>query len=291
MTALPAQLESKLSLWESDPALLEADQFARRLEIQDDLDRLFIEPALHPDSTQHLDSSDLRQRARALNLKFESINSDLFASIRRQIQTGACPPQFTSILHNLTTPPRGLAYDYLDDLVAGVFQFNPPAEEPRALSSDSVFYQPTPARHIFHLITAAALRNTDTLIDLGSGLGHVPLLVSICTGASSIGIELDPTLAACAAKCSEALNQRNVTFHAQDARQADLSSGNVFYLYTPFTGSTLSAVLESLRNQSSLRPIRICIFGPGTLTLREQVWLKPITPPATDQITIFVPRR
>jgi len=300
MPALPAQLESKLSLWESDRALLEADQFARRVEIQDDLDRLFLErpfidrhfiaPAFHPDSTPHLDSSDLRQRARALHLKFESVNSDLFASIRRQIQAGACPPQFASILHNLAAPPRGLAYDYLDDLVAGVFQFNPPAEEPRALSSDSVFYQPTPARHIFHMIAAAALRNTDTLIDLGSGLGHVPLLVSICTGASSIAIELDPIWVACATKCSEALNLGNVTFLAQDALQADLSSGTVFYLYTPFTGSTLSAVLESLRNQSSLRPIRICTFGPCTLTLREQVWLRPLTPPATDQITIFVPR-
>jgi hypothetical protein len=290
MPALPSQLESILSLWEADPALLDADRFTRRVEIQDELDRLFTDADLGPDSTEHFDTPDLSQRARALHLKFESINGNLFASVRRQIQAGACPAEFASILQTLATPPRGLAYDYLDDLIAGVFQFDPPSEEPRALSSDAVFYQPTPARHIFHLITAAALSHTDTFIDLGSGLGHVPLLVSICTGATSIGIELDPAWIASAVKCATTLNLRNLTFLAEDARHADLSRGTVFYLYTPFTGSALAAVLDSLRIQSALRPIRICTFGPCTLVLREQVWLKPLTPAATDQIAIFVPR-
>lgn len=295
MHAPPRQLESKLSLWESEPALLESHQFARRVEIQDDLDRLFLDrlfiaPALHPDSTNHLGSPDLRQRARALHLKFESVNSDLFALIRRQIQANVCPSQFTSILHNLATPQRGPAYDYLDDLLAGVFQFDPPAEEPRALSADSVFYQPTPARHIFHLITAAALSDTDTLIDLGSGLGHVPILASICTGAASIGVELDPALVATAAKCTATLNLRKVSFLPQDARQADLSSGTVFYLYTPFTGATLEAVLDSLRIQSSLRLIRICAFGPCTHTFAQQTWLRASGVPDPEQISIFVPR-
>jgi len=272
-----------LSMWESDKTLLESGQFARRIAIQEELDCSVYDAAPRAPNS-------FLCRARTLATTLESINDNLFTSIRSQIKAGVCPAEFEPILRDLAIPPRGLAYDYLDDLLAGVFQFDPPAEEPRALSSDSVFYQPTPARHIFHMITAAALRSTDTLIDLGSGLGHVPLLVSICTGATSIGIELDPTWIASAAKCTAALNLHNVTLLTQDARHADLSSGSVFYLYTPFTGSTLSAVLESIRNQSSLRSIRVCTFGPCTLTLREQVWLRPLTPPATDQITIFVPR-
>ena len=284
MRAHPSQLESILALWESDTGLLESDNFARRVAIQDDLDRLFPDEPLHPDS-----SHNLINRARALHLKLESVNTKLFASIRRQIQTGTCPSEFSSILHTLTIPPRGLAYDYLDDLISGVLQFQPPTEPLRALHSESVFYQPTPARHIFHLISSAAITKADTLIDLGSGLGHVPLLASICTGASSIGIELDPTWIASAAQCANTLNLRNVTFLAQDARQADLTRGTVFYLYTPFTGSTLQSVLNLLRTEASLRPIRIGTFGPCTLVLCEEAWLKPLTPPAADQITIFVP--
>jgi hypothetical protein len=296
MSAPPGQLESLLFEWESDETLLDSAHFARRIGIQDELDRIFTGEVLHPNSSPgfanaNRTNSDLSSRARALHLKLESINLELFNSIRRQIQTGTCPTEFLPLLRDPSTEaPRGLAYDYLDDLIAGVLQFKPPIEEPRPLSPDSVFYQPTPARHIFHLITAAAITSADTFIDLGSGLGHVPLLASICTGATAIGIELDPIWITSAINCAATLNLRNVIFLAQDVREADLSSGTVFYLYTPFTGSTLASVLESLCNQSTQRPIRICTFGPCTLAVGNEPWLRPIIPPVSDQITVFLPR-
>ena len=281
-----SQLESKLAGWESDLSLLDPAGFAHRFAIQDDLDRYFFEPvplALDPDR-------DLLSRAHALSTKLDLVNERLFNSMRRQIQRGACPAEFLPIMRDLATPPRGLAYDYLDDLLAGVLQFEPRSVEPHPLEPDSVFYQPTPARHIFHLIGAAAITTADTLIDLGSGLGHVPLLASICTGATSVGIELDPTWVESASKCAGTLNLSQTTFLTQDAREADLSSGSVFYLYTPFTGATLASVLQSLRKQASLRPIRICTFGHCTLAVSDQPWLIPATSPVADQITVFLPR-
>ena len=234
---------------------------------------------------------NLANRIRAFSAKLNLLNDHLFASVRREIKTGIFPSEFQRHLrHFASDPPSGQAYDYLDDLIAGVLQFEPPPAEPRPLGSDSVFYQPTPARHIFHLITAAAITKTDTLIDLGAGLGHVPLLVSICTGATTVGIELDPAWIASAKNCAGNLSLSNVSFIAQDARVANLSSGTVFYLYTPFIGSTLATVLDALRDQSLLRPIRICTFGPCTLSVGYQRWLTPLTPPATDRITVFLPR-
>jgi len=289
MEARPNQLESMLSQWQSDDSLLDSGHFARRMAIQDELDRLFTHDAFHRDASPNPGSPDLGNRARALYLRLESINNELFTSIRGRIQAGNCPAEFAVILHNLATPPRGLVYDYLDDLVAGVLQFNPPSGEPRPLGPDSVFYQPTPARHIFHLIGAAAISESDTLIDLGSGLGHVPLLATICTGATSIGIELDPDWVASATECAHNLNLQSVTFRPQNARSADLSSASVFYLYTPFTGDTLAAVLESIRNQSTRRPIRVCTFGPCTAIVGNEPWLKPITPLVSDQVSVFVP--
>lgn len=286
MKAFVSQLDSLLDQWESSQSLLEPAHFADRMAVLDDLDRYSSGPV----STESVSQQSLAQRSRALSAKFEAINKRFLQSIRRQIQAGICPAEFTSILHDFAIPPRGVNYDHLDDLIAGVFQFEPPSDEPRALDPASVFYQPTPARHIFHLITAAAITKADTFIDLGSGLGHVPLLASISTGATSIGIELDPAWNASAGKCANALNLRSVSFLTQDAREADLVSGTVFYLYTPFTGATLASVLDSLRIQASLRPIRICSFGPCTISVSDRPWLKPLTAPAPDQITVFLPR-
>jgi hypothetical protein len=285
MPALPHQFELQLSQWESDDALLRSAHFARRMQILDQLDALF--PYTGPTNADS--STQLLTRARALSTRLDSANADLYNSIRTQIQNGICPAEFFPFLRAPSIAPGGLAYDHLDDLVSGIFDFETPSEEPRILGPESVFYQPTPARHIFHLISAASITPTDTVVDLGSGLGHVPLLASICTGASAMGLEIDPVWIATATNCARNLNLRNVTFLAQDARHADLSTGTVFYLYTPFTGSTLACVIESLRNQASLRPIRICTFGPCTFEVSKQTWLDPVPPPAADQVTVFIP--
>jgi predicted RNA methylase len=90
------------------------------------------------------------------------------------------------------------SYDYLDELVSGILRFVKPDGRIAQLPARMVSYQPTPARHIFDLIGRAQLAERDVLIDLGSGLGHVPLLASICTGTRSIGIELDAAYVNCA---------------------------------------------------------------------------------------------
>jgi trans-aconitate methyltransferase len=150
-----------------------------------------------------------------------------------------------------------------------------------------VFYQPTPARHIFDLIARTALTERDVLVDLGSGLGHVSLLASICTGARNIGIELEAAYVECARHSAKTLNLNNVIFVKQDAREADLSGGTVFYLYTPFTGTILRAVLDSLRREAASREIRICTFGPCTPTIVEQRWLETLGPSEVDGIAVF----
>jgi hypothetical protein len=79
----------------------------------------------------------------------------------------------------------------------------------------------------------------------------------------------------------------NVIFVKQDAREADLSGGTVFYLYTPFTGTILRAVLDSLRREAASREIRICTFGPCTPTIVEQRWLETLGPSEVDGIAVF----
>lgn len=269
---------------EQDFSLVEPNRLRERLDALDRLDACF------PDGTEN-DIGGMRARARAIRMRLEAVNSEVWQSIRRTIRQGAGR---SALWPWLQTPEqeRGEGYDYRDELVSGVLQFAPPDDEVAGPAAEMVFYQPTPARHVFDLIERLELGPRDVLVDLGSGLGHVPLLASICTPARCLGVEYEATYVESARRCAEALNLTNVTFIRQDARNADLSAGTVFYLYTPFTGTILRAVLDALRREAADREIRICSYGPCTSTIASEPWLDGGAGlPATDRIAIFRSRR
>jgi SAM-dependent methyltransferase len=172
-------------------------------------------------------------------------------------------------------------------LVSGIFQLREPAEPAFQRYPEMMPYQPTPVRHILHLIAASALSEHDLFVDIGSGLGHVPLLVSMLTGARSLGIEVQPASVAIAQQCAQNLHLSRVRFVAEDARVTDLSSGTVFYLYSPFTGSILCEVLNTLRLESTRRSIKVCSLGPCTGIVANEPWLKARALPHLGRITVF----
>ena len=285
-------LQSLVSELEHDRSLDEPHRLRRRIEVLDRLDAYLSDgqvSAVVPESI----GAALYHQARAIYAKVESANFILYQAIRHDIQRGAGPDK---LLHwvpksgRSSTPAslvNGQGYDYLDELISGVLQFRRPPPEVAPLAAEMVFYQPTPARHIFDLIDRIALTEQDLLIDLGSGLGHVPLLVSICTGARCIGIELEAAYVDCARQSAQSLNLNNVTFIQRDARESDFSGGTVFYLYSPFIGTILRAVLNSLRQEAVSREIRICTFGPCTGIVAEEQWLKAAETVEIDRIAIF----
>jgi hypothetical protein len=253
---------------------------SQRIEALDRLEAHLLDPHLHEPGIYH--------RAEALSARLEAVNLELYRTIRREIQSGA-QPQILLEAAKSASLAQGEGYDYLDELLIGVLQFEDPAGVAPVLP-EMVSYQPTPARHIFDLLARSALTEHDVLVDLGCGLGHVPLLASICTRARSIGIELEPAYIGCARHSAQGLNLHNVTFLEQDARTTDLSLGSVFYLYTPFTGTVLRTVLDALQNEASRRQIRICTFGPCTPIVAKEKWLETPGALATDRIAVFYSR-
>jgi hypothetical protein len=235
-------------------------------------------------------------RAEALAARLDAANLDLYRSIHREILSGHKP----QLLQQLVNPPKpepqsdfapsGLSFDYLDDLIAGILQLEEPSAGHQHPGGEMVFYQPTPARHIFHLLAETALGADDILLDLGSGLGHVPLMAAICTTARAIGIEREPAYVQCARQCAAELGLTNAAFIEADVRDADLSRGTVFYLYTPFTGGMLASVLQLLRDEAQHRPIRIATFGPCTLAAAEETWLEAVSTPQPSRVTLFQAR-
>jgi hypothetical protein len=174
-------------------------------------------------------------------------------------------------------------YDYLDELISGGLQLEEPSAEVLRLQPEMVPYQPTPARHVFDLIGRTALTEQDLLIDLGSGFGHVALMASVCTSASCSGIECEPSYV----DCARSLNLNNVKFVQGDARSGNLSKGTVFYLYSPFSGSILRNVVNSLRGEALRREIRVCTFGPCARAVAEEQWLSVIGTIEAERIAIF----
>ena len=284
-----------VSQFESDPSLLEPNQLRRRLEALDRIDAYL--PGIPPELGAASIPAELYRRARAICARLETVNHDLYEAIRGNIRRGVGADTLLRWVHappeeELVTPADGmghhyLGYDYLDELISGVFQFEDPLAGHARREPEIVPYQPTPARHIFSLIDLTALTATDVLVDLGSGLGHVPLLVSICTQARSIGIELEANYIRRAQQCAQSLNLKNVTFLHQDAREADLSSATVFYLFTPFTGSVLRSVLDRLRREATTRRIRICTYGPCTSVIANEPWLEAAEAPETHRMALF----
>jgi hypothetical protein len=287
-------LERLIAQLETDTSLYDSNRLRDRLDALDRLDSLDRPDDYVPwEAGSARSGHELPRRVQAIRDRLEAVNNDLYAAIRRQIQRGVAPNALlrcmrpSPAIEDLDPPAKGLGYDYADELIGGVFQFEQPEDRHVTRDSEKLSYQPTPARHIFSLIGLAAITDADVFVDLGSGLGQVPMLVSICTGSRSFGIELEAAYAERARQSAQRLNLNRVTFIRQDAQEADLSTGTIFYLYTSFMGSILSAVLNRLRQEAATRQIRICSYGPCTPVIAQEPWLRASTPPDANSITAF----
>jgi hypothetical protein len=261
--------------------LREPDRLRERIEALDRLEDALFE-------AEDADE-DLRRRAGALCDEFEAINQAIYRDIRSEIQQRGDHLKLAQWVQacSVDASAGGEGYDALDVLLSGVLSFEAPGGSIAALAPDMVFYQPTPARHILDAIERLSLTENDVLVDLGSGLGHVPLLAAIYSKAHCVGIELEPAYVACAQRCAQALHLSRASFIQQDVQTADFSSGTVFYLYTPFTGATLRAVLDRLAREAARRPIRLCTLGPCTATIAREAWLRSSDNRQADRVWVF----
>jgi hypothetical protein len=284
------RLTSLLQTLDLDPSLLLPHSLRERLLAIDELDVLL--GGISSPLSGHADLAQIGSRALALLSRLESANAKLYQSIRAEIISGEART-ILPWLEDLAPDERttglrpGLGFDARDDFMASIFQHSDPGERSSPRSREMVAYQPTPVRHILHFLENVELSPDDHFVDLGSGLGQAPLLVSMLSGVQSLGIEIEPAYVANAEACAAALQLGNVSFVAADGRDADLSTGTIFYLYSPFTGSILKQVLAKLRKQSQARPIQLCSLGPCTRDLAKEEWLKARGPLDPNRITRF----
>jgi hypothetical protein len=241
----------------------------------DRIDQLLTE--INPDEELLI----LRHQANNLKLRLENVNIHLFKRLRQSISSGICTGKAfkNEIDKYITDDPDEqslspeIGYDNLDMFINGIFPINNAPVETMEREPEMVYYQKTPSRIIFELVKKAHFTKNDVFYDLGSGLGHVCMLVNLLSEIRSIGIEFEPEFYNYSKYCAAELNLKNVEFINSDVRSADFSDGTVFFMYTPFTGSILETVLDKLRELSRKRIIRIFTYGPCTIEIAKQTWL------------------
>jgi hypothetical protein len=89
-----------------------------------------------------------------------------------------------------------------DAWVDAVFGIAEIPDDMPGLPRDAVPYLPCGVEEVLGMVAAAPIDAQTEFVDLGSGLGRVPMLVRLLTGARTLGIELQPTLVTKARSCA-----------------------------------------------------------------------------------------
>jgi len=286
------EIQSDIEAIEKNAALYEETNFDNRAEAIDDIEFNVIDRI--EGLLQTINPPDelipLKQYAERVKRQLEAIDDTLFQRLRADIRRGVCSgTALKGLIDEYVGPDSSgrrqqdeLGYDSLDGFINGLLLIQVVPIETKTREPEMVYYQQTPARIIFELVEKAHLTGEDVFYDLGSGLGQVPILVNLLSGAIAKGIEYEPAYCDYARGCAADLNLSGVEFINADARTADYSEGTVFFMYTPFEGSVLQEVLEKLRGESRRRKIRLFTYGPCTPQVIRQSWLKAVDQTGAD---------
>jgi SAM-dependent methyltransferase len=198
--------------------------------------------------------------------------------MRGLLERGSVPPEaFRAALTDVSPRDR----DAWTDLAFGL---PPPPDDGPELPRGCVPYLPCPVDALLRAVDGAQVTAADRFVDVGSGAGRAAAVVNLLTGASVVGIEVQPALVASAHALTARLRLPDVSFLTADAATLPAAAaGTVFLLYCPFSGDRLAQFLAQLQAQARTRTIRLCCVD---LPLPPTPWLSPLTPPAPD-LTIY----
>lgn len=143
------------------------------------------------------------------------------------------------------------------DLALGLDEL--PEDGPE-LPKGCVPYLPCCVADLLQVVEHAAVRASDVFVDIGSGVGRASAFVHLLTGASAIGLEIQPRLVLTAqALAARLLTSRIPSLHGDAAELAgSIAIGTLFFFYCPFSGERLVKVLAQLESIARTKTIRVC---------------------------------
>jgi protein-L-isoaspartate O-methyltransferase len=205
----------------------------------------------------------------------EAAHRETAERFHRLIADGRCTPaRLREALARV--PPRER-----DAWIDAVFRLEPPLDDGPELPRGCVPYLPCSVAALLQALDYANVQASDVFVDVGSGAGRTSALVQLLTGASVIGLEIQPNLIQASHELMRRLNLTRFVAVEGDARRLSRSSasGTVFFLYCPFGPSSLETFLESLEQLAHTREIRLCSVD---LPLPPRRWLTLSSPVNAD---------
>jgi SAM-dependent methyltransferase len=199
--------------------------------------------------------------------------------VRSRIERGLDDPsRFRAALASAPPAER----DAWLDLVLGLGEL--PDDGP-ALPRDCVPYLPCSVDALVRMVDQARVGASDVFVDVGAGTGRAAALVHLLTGASVIGVEIQPHLVRAARGLAARLPGSRLAWVEGDAAEltGSLTIGSVFFLYCPFSGERLAKVLAGLEPIARTRTIRVCCVD---LPLPPCPWLT-LEPPYAGDLAIY----
>lgn len=188
----------------------------------------------------------------------------------------------SSVVHQCGKLWRALNESWLgittteNTLVAGALA----ADRPAARHADNYAYSTPDYLDLRRILARARPAPADVFYDIGCGMGRVVCLTARHRVAKSVGIELNPRLAAVARRNAERLRGRRAPIEVRvaDAVTADLGDGTVYYLFNPFGADTLRAVLVNIKRSLAARSrdVRFIYVNPQHADAFDDAqWLEP----------------
>lgn len=173
-------------------------------------------------------------------------------------------------------PP--LQRDAWIDLALGLSEL--PDEDGPELPRGCVPYLPSSVDDLLRIVDHVPVRASDVFVDIGSGGGRAITFVHLLTGASAIGLEIQPRwVLASRALASRLRISRVSTIEGDAAMDAGcVAIGTIFFLYCPFSGDRLAKVLDLLEPIARTRTIHVCSVD---LPLPPRHWLTLDASPRT----------
>jgi hypothetical protein len=130
------------------------------------------------------------------------------------------------------------------------------------LINEQVAYSPTPFRFLKGLYHEFQLQPGQVVWDLGCGCGHPSIYGAInYPNVLFKGIELIPAGVQEGERIKKMLGLDNVEFYQGNVLDTDISDGDAFYMFNPFSDDTLGEVSRRLGELGKTKNIKVAHLG------------------------------
>ncbi|MBI2377253.1 MAG: hypothetical protein HYV07_24850 [Deltaproteobacteria bacterium] len=215
-----------------------------------------------------LADDDALRRAKELSFRLEAIDDRELSDRRHRLSIGTyLPNELLADLDRLNPAE-------IDPFVLRLLSLDKVPARETERSAGMVHYLPSPFSSILEL--ASRVGPDDLLVDVGSGLGLIPVLVAWISGARTRGIELEPAYHRGALALASRVPVSRVELVEADCRRVSYADATFVYVYDTIRERLLDELLEKIELDTRGRAVRLASRGMSTPTFDASSWLEKV---------------